>query len=175
MSTNGRAPHRPQSRRPLYARVLGLRYVRPTALVSFLLFECAIAVAALLALAELVSWWAVVVLPASVAAMVKLNDLVTGEMRRSLRPVAARARVERPQRPAVATGEEVWPVAPAATFAPPRLTSVTPPPETTTRQQRGSTDSAARRYRRPGDAARRAGNSSRHAASTNERRFGRHA
>jgi hypothetical protein len=175
VSTNGRTPRRPQSRRPLYGRVLGLRHVRPTALVSFLLFECAIAVAALLALAELVSWWAVVVLPASVAAMVKLNDLVTGEMRRSLRPVAVRARVERPQRPAVATTEDIWPVAPAATFAPPRLTSVTPPPETRTRQQRGSTDSAARRYRRPGDAARRAGNGSRHAASTNEPRFGRSA
>src|SRR5947208_281674 len=81
--TNGRASVRPPSRRPLYARMLGLRYVRPSALMSFLLCECAIALAALLALAELVSWWAVAVLPLSIAAMVKLNDLVTGAIRRS--------------------------------------------------------------------------------------------
>ena len=48
---------------------------------SFLLFECMIAIAALLALAELVSWWAVAALPAAVAAMVKVNDLVSGATR----------------------------------------------------------------------------------------------
>jgi hypothetical protein len=45
---------------------------------SFVLFECVIAVAVLLALAELASWWVVAALPAAVAVMVKLNDLVTG-------------------------------------------------------------------------------------------------
>jgi hypothetical protein len=45
---------------------------------SFLLFECVIAVAVLLALAELVSWWAVALLSAVVTAMVKINDLVSG-------------------------------------------------------------------------------------------------
>jgi hypothetical protein len=44
---------------------------------SFLLFECVIAFAVLLALAEIVSWWAVAALPAAVAAMVKFNDLVS--------------------------------------------------------------------------------------------------
>jgi hypothetical protein len=38
-------------------------------------------VAVLLALAELVSWWAVLVLPAALAAMVKINDLVMGPPR----------------------------------------------------------------------------------------------
>jgi hypothetical protein len=61
-----------------YARSLRLRHVRPGGLMSFLLFECVIALAVLLALAELVSWWAVAVLPAAVAAMVKINDLVAG-------------------------------------------------------------------------------------------------
>ncbi len=61
-----------------YARALRLRHVRPGGLMSFLLFECVIALAVLLALAELVSWWAVAVLPAAVAAMVKINDMVSG-------------------------------------------------------------------------------------------------
>jgi hypothetical protein len=62
----------------LYVRVLRLERVRPGAFVSFLLFECAITVAVLLALAELVSWWAVVLLPLTIAAAVKINDLVAG-------------------------------------------------------------------------------------------------
>lgn len=66
-------------RRPLYPRLLRLRYLRMGALNSFLLFEGMIALAALLAFAELVSWWAMAALPLTVAAMVKLNDLVTGE------------------------------------------------------------------------------------------------
>jgi hypothetical protein len=45
---------------------------------SFLLFECMVAMAVLLGLAELTSWWAVAALPVAVAAMVKLNDLVAG-------------------------------------------------------------------------------------------------
>jgi hypothetical protein len=64
--------------RPLYAKVLGLQYLRPSSLLCFVLFEGAVAVSALLALAELADWWVVAVLPASVAAMVKLNDVVAG-------------------------------------------------------------------------------------------------
>jgi hypothetical protein len=69
--------------RSWYARTLRLRHVQPGGLVSFLLFECVIAVSVLLALAELASWWAVAALPVAVAAMVKLNDLVSGAMSRS--------------------------------------------------------------------------------------------
>ncbi len=97
--------------RPLYARVLGLRFVNPGGVLCFLFFEGAVALAVLLALAELVRWWAVLVLPAVVAAMVKLNDLVAeivirtaaqvpeqerDRFRRQMEPVVGRARVPRP-------------------------------------------------------------------------------
>ncbi|KAB1946613.1 hypothetical protein F8271_06310 [Micromonospora sp. ALFpr18c] len=95
--------------RPLYARLLGLRFVNPGGVLCFLFFEGAIALAVLLALAELVTWWSVLVLPAVVAAMVKLNDMVAAvvvrsaalvpeqerdRFRRQMEPVVGRARVE---------------------------------------------------------------------------------
>lgn len=64
--------------RPLYARALGLRYLRPGGMLCFFFFEGAVALATLLALAELVSWWAVLVLPAAIAVMVKINDVIAG-------------------------------------------------------------------------------------------------
>ncbi|WP_320066886.1 hypothetical protein [Micromonospora sp. RTGN7] len=94
--------------RPLYARALGLRFVNPGGVLCFLFFEGAVALAVLLALAELVTWWAVLVLPAAVAAMVKLNDLVAelavrtaalvpeqerDRFRRQMEPVVGRAAV----------------------------------------------------------------------------------
>lgn len=94
--------------RPLYARVLGLRFVKPGGVLCFLFFEGSMALAVLLALAELVSWWAVLVLPVAVAAMVKLNDVVAemvvrtaalvpeqerDRFRRQMEPVVGRARV----------------------------------------------------------------------------------
>ncbi|TNH27728.1 hypothetical protein FHG89_17285 [Micromonospora orduensis] len=95
--------------RPLYARLLGLRFVNPGGVLCFLFFEGTIALAVLLALAELVTWWSVLVLPAVVAVMVKLNDLVAAvvvrsaalvpeqerdRFRRQMEPVVGRARVE---------------------------------------------------------------------------------
>ncbi|MEV6370487.1 hypothetical protein FXF53_17945 [Micromonospora sp. WP24] len=95
--------------RPLYARVLGLRFVNPGGVLCFLFFEGVVALAVLLALAELVSWWAVLILPAAVAVMVKLNDMVAAvvvrsaalvpeqerdRFRRQMEPVVGRARVE---------------------------------------------------------------------------------
>ncbi|MEH1031774.1 hypothetical protein ACWD6L_11955 [Micromonospora profundi] len=95
--------------RPLYARLLGLRFVNPGGVLCFLFFEGTIALAVLLALAELVTWWAVLVLPLVVAAMVKLNDMVAATVvrsaalvpeqerdrfRRQMEPVVGRARVE---------------------------------------------------------------------------------
>ncbi|WP_243706483.1 hypothetical protein [Micromonospora sp. KC721] len=96
--------------RPLYARVLGLRVVNPGGVLCFVFFEGAVALAVLLALAELVSWWAVPALPLAVATMVKLNDLVAERVvrsaalvpeqerdrfRRQVEPVVGRARVPR--------------------------------------------------------------------------------
>jgi hypothetical protein len=58
--------------------VLGLQYLRPSGLLCFLFFEGAVALGVLLALAELMNWWVVAALPAAVAAMVKLNDVIAG-------------------------------------------------------------------------------------------------
>ncbi|MCP2327190.1 hypothetical protein HDA40_005697 [Hamadaea flava] len=79
--------------RPFYARALGLHYVRPSGLLCFFFFEGAIALATLLALAELVTWWAVVVLPGAIAIMVKINDLIAGFGARSAARAQARAAV----------------------------------------------------------------------------------
>lgn len=68
---------------PLYARVLGLQYVNPGGVLCFVFFEGAIVLGILLAFAELGSWWAVLLLPASVAVMVKINDVVAGAVARS--------------------------------------------------------------------------------------------
>lgn len=69
--------------RPLYARALRLRYLDPGPVMCFCFFEGAIGLAALLAFAELLPWWAMVVLPAIIAVMVKINDLVAGAVIRS--------------------------------------------------------------------------------------------
>lgn len=102
------APTDDERYRPLYARALGLRFVNPGGVLCFLFFEGSVVLAVLLALAELVSWWAVLVLPAVVAAMVKLNDAVAemvirtaaqvpeqerDRFRRQVEPVVGRARV----------------------------------------------------------------------------------
>jgi hypothetical protein len=48
----------------------------------FMLFEGVVALAILLSLAELVNWWSVLVLPAIVAGLVKINDIVAGAFTR---------------------------------------------------------------------------------------------
>jgi hypothetical protein len=69
--------------RPLYARVLGLQYVQPSNLRCFLFLEGAVALGVLLALAELGTWWMPVILPLSIAIMVKVNDMIAGATARS--------------------------------------------------------------------------------------------
>jgi hypothetical protein len=105
-------------RAPLYVRALKLRRLRIGGLVSFLLFECMIAVGVLLALAELVSWWAVAVLPGAVALMVKVNDLAMG----GRRPARA-GRTARAQRPARAEPSAPAATAPAAAKVEPARTA----------------------------------------------------
>jgi hypothetical protein len=86
------------SSRPLYARLLRLKHITPSGLLCFVFLEGALALGMLLALAELVSWWGVIVLPLTVALMVKLNDVIAGLLPRSAssgEPVAARAAVGR--------------------------------------------------------------------------------
>ncbi|MGH3545552.1 MAG: hypothetical protein ACRDPW_06470 [Mycobacteriales bacterium] len=70
-----------ESKPPWYARVLRLQNLQPGSVACFIFLEGSIALSALLAFAELVSWWAVLVLPLTVAAMVKLNDYVAGKLR----------------------------------------------------------------------------------------------
>ncbi|WP_435823169.1 hypothetical protein [Catellatospora citrea] len=110
--------------RPLYARVLGLQYVRPSNLMCFLFFEGTVALAVLLSLAELTGWWAVVVLPVSVAVMVKLNDVIAGATTRSGAPAARAERTATRSRTARrASGQpavRLRVAAPAETAPPPR-------------------------------------------------------
>jgi hypothetical protein len=97
-----RAAQDEDAHRPLYARVLRLKHLSPSGLLCFVFLEGAIALGILLALAELVSWWGVIVLPVLVAAMVKLNDVIAGFLSRPAaptRPVAARASVTASDRP----------------------------------------------------------------------------
>ena len=67
---------------PLYARLLGLRQLAPSGFLCFVFLEGTVALGVLLALAELVSWWGVLVLPLTVAGMVKLNDIIAGVLSR---------------------------------------------------------------------------------------------
>ena len=97
--------------RPFYFRLLRVRHLKGHALTTFLLFEGSIALGALLALAEITNWWGVVAVPAAVAAMVKLHDVVAGALVRPLAlaqlrapgvlrsRVVGRSPVPRPSRP----------------------------------------------------------------------------
>jgi hypothetical protein len=65
-----------------YARLLRLHHLNPGFYLSLLLFEGSIGVAILLALADVIDAWGVLVVPVSVAVMVKLNDVVAGLLAR---------------------------------------------------------------------------------------------
>jgi hypothetical protein len=85
--------------RPFYARALFLRNIDPGPVMCFLFFEGALAVGAVLALLDLVDWWAVVVLPLTVAVVVKINDMVAGSAsRRAMGTPVAGAGPDRPDR-----------------------------------------------------------------------------
>lgn len=106
--------------RPLYARALGLRHLEPGGLLCFLFFEGTVVLGFLLALAELVSWWGVLMLPASVALMVKINDAVAVAVARSAArvPELEQQRFRRELQPAVGRAVvprscRVWPAGPA--------------------------------------------------------------
>jgi hypothetical protein len=71
---------------PLYARMLRLQHLAPSGFLCFVFLEGAVALGVLLALAELVSWWGVLVLPLTVAGMVKLNDVIAGMLARPAAP-----------------------------------------------------------------------------------------
>jgi hypothetical protein len=66
---------------PLYFRLLRVRYLTAAPWLVFALFEGSIALGLLLALAEIVNWWGVLVIPVAVAVMVKVNDAIAGAVR----------------------------------------------------------------------------------------------
>ena len=68
------------AKRPLYPRLLRLRPSAPNAWQRALLGEGALAVAALLVLADLATAWTLVVLPLAVALIVKAHDLLAGAL-----------------------------------------------------------------------------------------------
>jgi hypothetical protein len=84
--------------RPLYAKALFLRNIDPSPIMCFVFFEGAIALGVALWLAELGEWWAAVLLPITVAAMVKLNDVLAGRTGRRAGRVPARPAEQRPER-----------------------------------------------------------------------------
>jgi hypothetical protein len=96
--------------RPYYARFLGLRYLRPSGLTCFLLFEGSVTLGVLLALADLADWWAAAVLPISVAVMVKVNDVVAGALADAASAAIPKAlgRAKVPGAPGSATPAPEW-------------------------------------------------------------------
>ncbi len=76
------------ARRPLYARLLRLRHLRLGAWQRAVLGEGTLALAAVLVLADLVSAWALLVLPVVVAAVVKAHDVVAGVLPTPATPTA---------------------------------------------------------------------------------------
>jgi len=68
-------PTRP-AKRPIYPRPLRLQHVHPNAWQRAVLGEGSLVVGVLLAMADLVSAWSIVVLPVAVAGVVKAHDLL---------------------------------------------------------------------------------------------------
>ncbi|MEV4538189.1 hypothetical protein AB0J82_30835 [Asanoa sp. NPDC049518] len=93
------APAGAESGRPFYARALRLRHLNPSSTVCFVFLEGATAFAVILALAELIPMWGVVLLPICIAAMVKINDLVAGAAVRAAATRTGGASARRPMRP----------------------------------------------------------------------------
>ncbi|GIF68691.1 hypothetical protein Ais01nite_67260 [Asanoa ishikariensis] len=93
------APAGGESGRPFYARALRLRHLNPSSTVCFVFLEGATAFAVILALAELIPMWGVVLLPICIAAMVKINDLVAGAAVKAAATRTGGASTRRPMRP----------------------------------------------------------------------------
>jgi hypothetical protein len=119
--------------------VLRLSFINPSAVLCFVFFEGTTVVAVLLAFADQMTFWAVLVLPTTVAVVVKFNDVVAGLLIRMVPATRAIGRAQIPALPAASTGPdsapETLPLTDVGAPGAPRSTSAT------TRQ------SAARRYR----------------------------
>ena len=67
---------------PIYSRVLGLRYIRPSGWQRAVFIEGAFALGIVLTLADVATAWTILVLPAIVAVIVKAHDVVAAEIAR---------------------------------------------------------------------------------------------
>jgi len=76
--------------RPLLVRLLRLQHLRPAGWQRFLLGDVPVVLAVLLVLADVASAWLLLALPLSVAAMVKLHDVVAGTLAREGAAAAGR-------------------------------------------------------------------------------------
>ena len=74
------------TKRPLYPQLLHLQHVHPNAWQRAVLGEGMALLGALLAMADLASAWAILVLPVAVAVVVKAHDLVAGQLQRTDSP-----------------------------------------------------------------------------------------
>jgi hypothetical protein len=72
-----------KKKRPLYPRLLRLRHVQPNAWQRAALGEGALALAAVLVLADVASAWTLLVLPLGVAGVVKAHDVLAGLLSRT--------------------------------------------------------------------------------------------
>ncbi|WP_203701804.1 hypothetical protein [Asanoa iriomotensis] len=97
------------SGRPFYARALRLKHINPSSTVCFVFLEGATAFAVILALAELIPFWGVVLLPICIAAMVKVNDVVAGAAVRAAESRGGGGFVRRPLRPFRTVGRATVP------------------------------------------------------------------
>ncbi len=114
--------------------MLRLRHLQPGWLLCVLLFEGTIALGVLATLAEITSWWSILVLPVVVAVLVKAEDLATGARRRppnSLTEPVAGSRHRQPATPAAPTRHRAGSTNPAAP-SPATPTPATPTPATPT-------------------------------------------
>ena len=68
---------------PLYVRVLRLRHLQLPTWLRATLAEGSFVLGILLAMAEVASAWVIIVLPLTVAVMVKFHDLLQGALLRS--------------------------------------------------------------------------------------------
>jgi hypothetical protein len=68
------------TRTPLLVRLLRLRHVRLTGLQRALVVDAPLLLAVLLALADLASAWVLLALPLAVALVVKLHDVLAGQL-----------------------------------------------------------------------------------------------
>jgi hypothetical protein len=75
-------PEEGRHKRPLYPQLLHLQHVHPNAWQRAVLGEGMALLGGLLAMADLASAWSIVVLPVAVAAVVKVHDLVAGQLQR---------------------------------------------------------------------------------------------